>query len=58
MTNGEDLVENRDEALENFTIETRGIKEINGKERVERVLLKEGNDLLVDGVFVAIRNCF
>lgn len=66
LTNGEQIVENRDESLEEFVIEDREISEITGNEKLERVILKqiknekaepsveEANDVAVDGVFVAV----
>lgn len=55
LTNGDELVENRDEALDKLIIETRGIEEISGNEKVEGVTLKEGDKLPIDGLFVAVR---
>lgn len=55
LTNGDELVENRDEALDKLIIETRGIEEIVGDEKVEAVTLKEGEKLSLDGLFVAVR---
>ena len=57
LTNGDELVENRDEALDEFIIEDRGIKEINGNEKVESIILKDGKNIETDGIFIAIRNC-
>lgn len=66
LTNGEQIVENRDETLDEFVIEDREISEITGNERLERVILKqrkdekaepsleEVNDVILDGVFVAV----
>ena len=67
LTNGEQIVENRDETLEEFIIEDREISEITGNEKLERVILKQRkdenvepnvqenrSDVLLDGVFVAI----
>lgn len=56
MTNGEELVENRDEALDKLTIETRGIQEIVGDEKVKGITLKEGVNIALDGLFIAVRN--
>ena len=56
LTNGEELVENRDESLDKLTIETRGIEKIVGDERVEGITLKEGINIRLDGLFVAVRN--
>lgn len=57
LTNGDELVENRDESLDEFIIEDRGIKEINGNEKVENIILKDGKNIETDGIFIAIRNC-
>ena len=54
LTNEEELVENRDEGLEDISIETRGVSEIVGENKVEAVTLKEGAKLDVEGVFVAV----
>lgn len=56
LTNGEELVENRDEDMSSFMIETRGIKEVVGDQKVENVVLQEGKNLRVDGIFIAVRN--
>lgn len=58
LTNGKKLVENREESLEKFKIENRGIQEIVGDEKVEAILLNEGENLLIDGIFIAVRNGF
>lgn len=58
LTNGDELVENRDEDLDEFIIEDRGIKEISGNEKVENIILKDGKNIETEGVFVAIRNSF
>lgn len=58
LTNGEELVENRDDSLEDFTIESRSIKEIVGEEKVEKVLLEDKDTIEADGLFIAVRNCF
>lgn len=58
LTNGDDLVENRGEDLDEFIIEDRGIKEISGNEKVENIILKDGENIETEGVFVAIRNSF
>ena len=56
MTNGEELVENRDDNLEQFIIENRGIEEVIGDEKISAVTLKEGTSIPIDGIFVAVRN--
>ncbi len=56
LTNGDELVENRDEALDEFVIENRGIKEITGNEKVENIVLKDGENIDTEGIFIAIRN--
>lgn len=54
LTNGEELVENRSDSLDNFIIEDRKIKEIQGNEKIESIKLDEKENISVDGVFVAI----
>lgn len=54
LTNEEELVENREEGLEDLQVETRGVSEIVGENKVEAVTLKEGAKLDVEGVFVAV----
>lgn len=54
LTNGEEIVENRSESLDEFIIEDRAIQEIAGTEKVEKVILEEGNNVLLEGVFVAV----
>ncbi len=53
-TNGEPLVENRDEALEEVTIHTSPIKEVRGDDKVEELVLEDGTTVPVQGVFVAL----
>jgi len=53
-TNGEPLVENRDEALEDITIQTTPIKEIRGEQTVESLLLQDGTTLPAQGIFIAL----
>ncbi len=55
LTNEQKLVENRDEALEEVRVETRGIEEIFGNEQIKGITLKEGVKIELDGLFVAIR---
>ena len=50
LTNGKEAPDFR---ADNVSIETRGIKEIIGDDRVEEIELEDGNRLKVDGVFVA-----
>ena len=50
LTNGKKAPDFR---ADNVKIETRGIKEIKGDSKVEEVELDDGNNLKVDGVFVA-----
>ena len=39
-------------------MENRGIRGVVGEEKLEAVTFEEGNEVLVDGIFVAIRNGF
>ena len=50
LTNGEKAPDFR---ADNVKIETRGIKEIRGKDKVEEVELEDGTKLKTDGIFVA-----
>lgn len=53
-TNGEPLVENREEALEDILIQTTPIKEVRGEQKVESLLLQDGTTLQAQGVFLAL----
>ena len=50
LTNGEKAPDFR---ADNVKIETRGIKEIKGDTKVDEVVLDDGTNLKIDGVFVA-----
>lgn len=50
LTNGEKAPDFR---ADNVKIETRGIKEIKGYTKVDEVVLDDGTNLKIDGVFVA-----
>lgn len=50
LTNGEKAPDFR---ADNVKIETRGIKEIKGDAKVDEVVLDDGTNLKIDGVFVA-----
>lgn len=54
LTNGEKLVENRSINYNQFRIEEKQIEEIEGKDTVNEVKFKDGTNLKVDGLFVAI----
>lgn len=54
LTNGEKLVENRSINYNQFRIEEKQIEEIDGKDTVNEVKFKDGTNLKVDGLFVAI----
>lgn len=54
FTNGEEIVENRNNSLEEFIIEDRIIQEIAGKEKLENVVLGKENKIPVEGLFVAV----
>lgn len=50
LTDGEKAPDFR---ADNVKVETRGIKEIKGNDKVEKIELTDGTDLKVDGVFIA-----
>lgn len=50
LTDGEKAPDFR---ADNVNIETRGIKEIKGNDKVEEIELTDGTDLKVDGIFIA-----
>ena len=50
LTDGEKVPDFR---ADNVKVETRGIKEIKGNDKVEEIELTDGTDLKVDGVFIA-----
>ena len=50
LTDGEKAPDFR---ADNVKVETRGIKEIKGNDKVEEIELTDGTDLKVDGVFIA-----
>ena len=50
LTNGEKAPDFR---ADNVKIETRGIKEIKGDTKVDEVVLDDGTNLKIDGIFVA-----
>ena len=50
LTNGQKAPEFR---ADNVKIETRGIKEIQGEDKVEEIELEDGSKLPIEGVFVA-----
>ena len=50
LTDGEKASDFR---ADNVKVETRGIKEIKGNDKVEEIELTDGTDLKVDGVFIA-----
>lgn len=50
LTDGEKAPDFR---ADNVKVETRGIKEIKGNDKVEEIELTDGTDLKIDGVFIA-----
>ena len=50
LTDGEKAPDFR---ADNVKVETRGIKEIKGNDKVEEIELTDGTDLKVDGIFIA-----
>lgn len=58
LTNGEKLVENRSFLDSNIQINEKEIKELRGDIKLEKINFKDETDLKLDGLFIAIRNCF
>ena len=54
LTNGEELVQNRSINYDDFSIREEKIEEIAGENRINKIKFKGGEDLLIDGLFVAI----
>lgn len=54
LTNGEELVENRDINYDDFRIDEKPIDEVRGEEVLSEVKFKDGTNLLTDGLFVAM----
>ena len=50
LTNGKDKPEIRDDRIK---LETKKIKEIEGKEKVEKIKFEDGSKMNVDGIFIA-----
>lgn len=49
LTNGEEIVDNS-----GYTVDTRKIKEIHGDNKVSSIEFEDGNQMQIDGVFIAI----
>lgn len=54
LTNGDELVENRDINYDNFTIEEEKIEEIIGDSKVTGIKFKDGKIIDTEGLFVAV----
>ena len=54
MTNGEQVVQNRDESLQNFDINEKRIKEVRGFNKVEEIDFDDDTSKKVSGVFIAM----
>ena len=50
LTNGKDKPEIRDDRIK---LETKKIKEIEGKEKVEKIMFEDGSKMNIDGIFIA-----
>lgn len=50
LTNGKDKPEIRDDRIK---LETKKIKEIEGKEKVEKIKFEDGSKMNIDGIFIA-----
>lgn len=55
LTNGEQIVENRDIAVE---VDNRKIREFRGDNKIEEIEFEDHTKRKVNGVFIAIRNSF
>jgi len=55
LTNGEQIVENRDVAVE---VDNRKIREFRGDNKIEEIEFEDHTKRKVNGVFIAIRNSF
>ena len=54
LTNGEQVVQNRDDSLQNFDINEKRIKEVRGFNKVEEIDFDDDTSKKVSGVFVAM----
>lgn len=54
LTNGEQVVENRDNSLSNFNINEKSIKEVRGFDKVEEIDFEDNTSKKVSGVFIAM----
>lgn len=54
LTNGEELVQNREFNEEDFLIKEKAIEEIVGADSVNKVKFTDGTHITTDGVFIAI----
>lgn len=54
LTNGEQVVQNRDESLQNFDINEKRIKEVRGFNKVEEIDFDDDTSKKVSGVFIAM----
>lgn len=54
LTNGEQVVENRDNSLSNFNINEKSIKEVRGFDKVEEIYFDDNTSKKVSGVFIAM----
>ena len=54
LTNGEQVVENRDNFLSNFNINEKSIKEVRGFDKVEEIDFEDNTSKKVSGVFIAM----
>lgn len=54
LTNGEQVVQNRDDSLQNFDINEKRIKEVRGFNKVEEIDFDDDTSKKVSGVFIAM----
>lgn len=54
LTNGEEIVQNRNERYDSFLIEEKEIQEVVGQEKISQIKFKDGSNLEIDGLFIAV----
>lgn len=54
LTNGDELVQNRGNNYDEFSIEEKEIAEVRGQDKVSEIKFKDGSNITTDGLFIAI----
>lgn len=54
LTNGEELIQNRSINYDEFSIKEKEIEEILGEDRISNIKFKDGSNIKLDGLFIAI----